>query len=163
MPGTHYDHTTTTTTTKVTPIAQHWDRSFLVYPVMATSVVTAHVAHAVLKLRSGDFMSVFIFSSVYCHCDDCNCDDFGSESAGALPVLPGPGQLLSRCWRHINKLEGPIDMYFRHLTIKPQDDGLVKMSTVLAEDRVLSFGMVLRTEGLKTVWVRGATFYYEPM
>ena len=45
--------------------------------------------------------------------------------AGALPVLPGPCQLL--WWTHINKLEGPIDMYLRHLTLNPQHDGLVKV------------------------------------
>ena len=43
------------------------------------------------------------------------------------------------------------------------NSGIVKISTILAEDRILSFSMILRTCELKTVWVKGATFSYEPM
>jgi cellulose synthase/poly-beta-1,6-N-acetylglucosamine synthase-like glycosyltransferase len=86
--------------------------------------------------------------------------------AGALPVLPGPCQLID--WSRLESRadstgEAPLDMYFRQLDINVDTAGLTKMSLLLAEDRILSFSLVFRTKGLKSVWVNGATFEYEPM
>jgi hypothetical protein len=85
---------------------------------------------------------------------------------GALPVLPGPCQLI--WWEHldteINVKNSVLDMYFHHLNIEDYSKtGIIKTNTLLAEDRILSFAMVLRTMNLSTVWVTGATFSYEPM
>ena len=84
---------------------------------------------------------------------------------GALPVLPGPCQLI--WWEYLDIYKtnnvGVLDMYFRHLNMDPQVSGIVKLNTLLAEDRILSFSMILRTYNLKTVWVNGANFSYEPI
>ncbi len=82
---------------------------------------------------------------------------------GALPVLPGPCQLM---WWHTLELrsckdargESPLDMYFRQLNNDLGNSGIVKASLLLAEDRVLSFSLVFRSINAKTVWVNGATF-----
>ena len=82
---------------------------------------------------------------------------------GALPVLPGPCQLL--WWEHfrsMNDNQNILDTYFKHLNMDFGQSGLLKSNTILAEDRILSFSMVLRSS-LKTIWVNGATFKYEPM
>ena len=89
--------------------------------------------------------------------------------AGALPVLPGPCQML--WWEHLkggndnNQCKnGVLDMYFKHITeSKKESSNIIKINTVLAEDRILSFAMILRTFELKTVWVNKARFSYEPM
>jgi len=84
---------------------------------------------------------------------------------GALAVLPGPCQLL--WWDHLetNKKTdyGVLDLYFKHLNMNINNSGIIKTNTLLAEDRVLSFAMVLRTNNIKTVWVNGAKFSYEPI
>ena len=87
--------------------------------------------------------------------------------AGALPVLPGPCQML--WWSHLIKERGQIengvlDIYFKHIneSIK-ENSNIIRVNTVLAEDRILSFSMILRTFELKTVWVNKASFSYEPM
>jgi cellulose synthase/poly-beta-1,6-N-acetylglucosamine synthase-like glycosyltransferase len=85
---------------------------------------------------------------------------------GALPVLPGPCQLI--WWKHLetetgNNEKSVLDMYFHHLNVDVRKSGILKTNTLLAEDRILSFAMVLRTLNLSTVWVSGATFSYEPM
>ena len=84
---------------------------------------------------------------------------------GILPVLPGPCQLL--WWDHFDNNnsnnDGILDTYFQHLNVNVNKVGILKSNTVLAEDRILSFSMVLRTSKLKTVWVDNATFIYEPM
>ena len=80
---------------------------------------------------------------------------------GALPVLPGPCQLV--WWKHLETQESILDMYFRHLNMNVNNVGIVKSNTLLAEDRILSFAMVLRSMNLQTEWVAGATFSYEPM
>ncbi len=84
---------------------------------------------------------------------------------GALPVLPGPCQLI--WWSYLEsykiKNDGVLDMYFRHLNMDLNNSDIVKSNTLLAEDRILSFAMILRTSKLKTIWVNGATFSYEPM
>jgi cellulose synthase/poly-beta-1,6-N-acetylglucosamine synthase-like glycosyltransferase len=74
--------------------------------------------------------------------------------------------MLSRC--RIPRRWGLTTCFCGHVCGRVRVNFLRRMlgqqtSTQLAEDRVLSFGMVLRTQGLKTVWVRGATFFYEPM
>ena len=87
--------------------------------------------------------------------------------AGALPVLPGPCQML--WWDHLKKDicqtgNGVIDIYFKHIYNCVKDSSnLIKMNTILAEDRILSFAMILRTFELKTIWVNKASFSYEPM
>jgi hypothetical protein len=84
---------------------------------------------------------------------------------GALSVLPGPCQLL--WWEHLQTSEqndyGVLDSYFKHLNMNIKESGIIKANTLLAEDRVLSFAMILRTNNLKTEWVPGASFSYEPM
>ena len=84
---------------------------------------------------------------------------------GILPVLPGPCQLL--WWSYFqsedSSNDGILDVYFRHLTLDISKSSIIKANTLLAEDRILSFSMVLRTFNLKTVWVNNATFIYEPM
>lgn len=84
---------------------------------------------------------------------------------GALPVLPGPCQLI--WWEHLetstDNEKSVLDMYFHHLNIDITKSGIIRTNTLLAEDRILSFAMVLRTMNLSTVWVSGATFSYEPM
>lgn len=86
---------------------------------------------------------------------------------GALPVLPGPCQLL--WWSHLQVNEdydmenSILDVYFKHLNMDIEKSGIIKVNTILAEDRILSFAMVLRTFDLKTVWVKDAVFNYEPM
>ena len=42
----------------------------------------------------------------------------------------------------------------------PVKAGIIKTSTLLAEDRVLSIAMVLKNMGLQTQWVHNATFFY---
>ena len=87
--------------------------------------------------------------------------------AGALPVLPGPCQML--WWEHLKKdvcntENGVLDVYFRHLNYSNNEESnIIQSNTVLAEDRILSFAMILRTFDLKTVWVNKASFNYEPM
>lgn len=88
--------------------------------------------------------------------------------AGALPVLPGPCQML--WWDHLQKSNnglsdnGVLDIYFNHIKDSVNDStNIIKINTVLAEDRILSFAMILRTFELKTVWVNKASFSYEPM
>ena len=88
--------------------------------------------------------------------------------AGALPVLPGPCQML--WWEHLQKDNGQmgngvLDVYFKHIneSKKESTTNIIKINTVLAEDRILSFAMILRTFDLKTVWVNKASFSYEPM
>lgn len=87
--------------------------------------------------------------------------------AGALPVLPGPCQML--WWDHLKKdsgqsSNGVLDVYFKHINDSVKESSnIIKINTVLAEDRILSFAMILRTFDLKTVWVNKATFSYEPM
>ena len=84
---------------------------------------------------------------------------------GALAVLPGPCQLL--WWDHLetNKKNdyGVLDLYFKHLNMNINTSGIIKTNTLLAEDRVLSFSMILRTNNMKTIWVNGAGFAYEPL
>lgn len=84
---------------------------------------------------------------------------------GALPVLPGPCQLI--WWEYLDTYkinnEGVLDMYFKHLNMDPNSSGIIKLNTLLAEDRLFSFSMILRTNNLKTVWVNGANFSYEPI
>lgn len=84
---------------------------------------------------------------------------------GALAVLPGPCQLI--WWKHLENNDktgcGVLDLYFKHLSMNINTSGIIKTNTLLAEDRVLSFAMVLRTHNLKTIWVKGAVFSYEPM
>lgn len=84
---------------------------------------------------------------------------------GALPVLPGPCQLI--WWQHLETFkvnnESVLDMYFRHLNMNIDESGIVKINTILAEDRILSFAMIFRTFNLKTMWVSGTSFSYEPM
>ena len=84
---------------------------------------------------------------------------------GALPVLPGPCQLI--WWHHLETFkinnESVLDMYFRHLNINIDNSGIIKINTLLAEDRILSFAMLFRTFNLKTMWVPGTSFSYEPM
>ena len=84
---------------------------------------------------------------------------------GALPVLPGPCQLI--WWSHLESFkinnESVLDMYFRHLTMNIDNSSIIKINTLLAEDRILSFAMIFRTFNLKTMWVPGTTFSYEPM
>ena len=82
---------------------------------------------------------------------------------GALPVLPGPCQLL--WWEHFiteNDNQNILDVYFDHINMNFNNSGLIKSNTILAEDRIFSFSMVLRSS-LKTIWVNGASFKYEPM
>jgi cellulose synthase/poly-beta-1,6-N-acetylglucosamine synthase-like glycosyltransferase len=85
--------------------------------------------------------------------------------AGALPVLPGPCQML--WWPYLLKESenGVLDTYFKHIndSMKDINSNILRVNTVLAEDRILSFSMILRTFELKTVWVNKATFSYEPM
>ena len=74
---------------------------------------------------------------------------------GMLPVLPGPCQLIR--WRHT---EEAFEQYLG--IIEPtNNDGFIKALLRLAEDRVLSALVVLRS-GRRAVWVPGATFYYPP-
>ena len=84
---------------------------------------------------------------------------------GALSVLPGPCQLL--WWSHLETNykndHGVLDLYFKHLSMNINTSGIIKTNTLLAEDRILSFAMVLRTNNIKTVWVNGTTFSYEPI
>jgi cellulose synthase/poly-beta-1,6-N-acetylglucosamine synthase-like glycosyltransferase len=84
---------------------------------------------------------------------------------GALPVLPGPCQLL--WWNYLESSpennDGVLDIYFHHLNMNINNSGIIKTNTLLVEDRILSFSMILRTFELKTIWVEGATFSYEPM
>ena len=84
---------------------------------------------------------------------------------GALAVLPGPCQLI--WWSHLETNEknsyGVLDLYFKHLNMNIHTSGIIKTNTLLAEDRILSFAMILRTNNIKTVWVNGATFSYEPI
>ena len=84
---------------------------------------------------------------------------------GALPVLPGPCQLI--WWSHLESFkinnESVLDMYFRHLNMNIENSNIIKINTLLAEDRILSFAMVFRTYNLKTMWVPGTSFSYEPM
>ena len=82
---------------------------------------------------------------------------------GILPVLPGPCQLLWWDYFQNDSNDGILDVYFKHLNINPSNSSILKTNTLLAEDRILSFAMVLRTFNLKTVWINGATFLYEPM
>lgn len=84
---------------------------------------------------------------------------------GALPVLPGPCQLIWWSYLELYKVknDGVLDMYFRHLNMDPNNSDIIKSNTLLAEDRILSFEMILRTSKLKTMWVNGTTFSYEPM
>lgn len=87
--------------------------------------------------------------------------------AGALPVLPGPCQML--WWEHLKKdscntENGVLDVYFKHINYSNKESAnIIQSNTVLAEDRILSFAMILRTFDLKTVWVNKASFHYEPM
>lgn len=84
---------------------------------------------------------------------------------GALAVLPGPCQLI--WWEHLETNDkneyGVLDLYFKHLTMDINTSGIIKTNTLLAEDRILSFAMILRTNNIKTYWVNGATFSYEPI
>ena len=84
---------------------------------------------------------------------------------GALPVLPGPCQLI--WWHHLESCkinnESVLDMYFRHLNMDIETSDIIKINTLLAEDRILSFSMIFRTLNLKTIWVPGTSFSYEPM
>ena len=85
------------------------------------------------------------------------------QVCGSLPVLPGPCQLI--WWDHLygQDGEGALDMYFRHLQMDSSKSDIIKTSTLLAEDRILSFAMILRSCKLQIMWVPGATFSYEPM
>lgn len=47
---------------------------------------------------------------------------------GALPVLPGPCQML--VWRYISRQGGPLDQYFDVLTPDPKHDGYVREGRV---------------------------------
>lgn len=76
----------------------------------------------------------------------------------ALPVLPGPCQLL--WWTH---LENVLDVYFKHLNVKVENSNIIKANTLLVEDRILSFSMIFETLNLKTLWIPTSTFSYEPM
>jgi len=76
----------------------------------------------------------------------------------ALPVLPGPCQLL--WWTH---LENVLGEYFNHLNTKIEKCNIIKANTLLVEDRILSFYMIFETLNLKTLWVPTSSFSYEPM
>ena len=76
----------------------------------------------------------------------------------ALPVLPGPCQLL--WWKH---LENVLDEYFKHLNTKIEKCNIIKANTLLVEDRILSFYMIFETLNLKTLWIPASSFSYEPM
>jgi cellulose synthase/poly-beta-1,6-N-acetylglucosamine synthase-like glycosyltransferase len=84
---------------------------------------------------------------------------------GALPVLPGPCQLL--WWDHLENFninnENVLDMYFRHLNINIENSDIIKVNTLLVEDRILSLCMLFRTYKLKTICISKSTFSYEPM
>lgn len=84
---------------------------------------------------------------------------------GVLPVLPGPCQLL--WWEYLKNPSSDnnsiLDVYFDHLNMDLKKSNIIKANTLLAEDRILSFSMVLRTFDLKTIWVKDAIFSYEPM
>lgn len=84
---------------------------------------------------------------------------------GALPVLPGPCQLL--WWRHLENFninnENVLDMYFKHLNINIENSNIIKVNTLLVEDRILSLCMLFRTYKLKTICIAKSTFSYEPM
>ena len=61
--------------------------------------------------------------------------------AGALPVLPGPCQML--WWEHLKGdnndqcKNGVLDMYFKHISeSKKESSNIIKINTVLAEDRI---------------------------
>ena len=74
---------------------------------------------------------------------------------GMLPVLPGPCQLLR--WEAVRSA---FKEYLK--IVRPTaGDGFIKALLRLAEDRVLSALVVLRSGG-RTIWVPGATFYYPP-
>lgn len=76
----------------------------------------------------------------------------------ALPVLPGPCQLL--WWRHLKDV---LDVYFKHLKCEVENCNIIKANTLLVEDRILSFYMIFETLDLKTLWIPTSTFSYEPM
>jgi len=74
---------------------------------------------------------------------------------GMLPVLPGPCQLLR--WKAVRSAFGE----YLEIVRPTAGDGFIKALLRLAEDRVLSALVVLRSGG-RTIWVPGATFYYPP-
>jgi cellulose synthase/poly-beta-1,6-N-acetylglucosamine synthase-like glycosyltransferase len=82
-----------------------------------------------------------------------------------LPVLPGPCQMI--WWKHLDKqhnLDNTIlDSYFKNLNIDINDENIIKVNTILAEDRLLSLSLIINSQNLKTIWVKSATFSYEPM
>ena len=81
-----------------------------------------------------------------------------------LPVLPGPCQMI--WWPHLDKQNSSntiLDTYFKHLNMDINNENLIRVNTILAEDRLLSFSLILNSQNLKTIWIKSATFYYEPM
>jgi cellulose synthase/poly-beta-1,6-N-acetylglucosamine synthase-like glycosyltransferase len=82
-----------------------------------------------------------------------------------LPVLPGPCQMI--WWPHLDKQTNPnnsiLNSYFKHLNMDINGENIIRANTILAEDRLLSFSLILKSQNLKTIWVKSATFSYEPM
>ena len=75
----------------------------------------------------------------------------------ALPVLPGPCQILR--WEPFEQQVA--QWYMDRMKADVKNDSLTVVLTRLAEDRVMSTGCVTNgTYGTK--WVPGATFFYEP-
>lgn len=149
------------------------------------SVMTSHIRNEIreppywLQNRRTSFCTKFcksIYNTITWWLSPASLQGFEFESssllntsmfniAGILPVLPGPCQLLY--WEHFQKLDennnNIIDYYLNHLSLNPSNSSLIKTNTLLAEDRIFSFAMVLRTNHLQTIWVNGTSFYYEPM
>jgi hypothetical protein len=75
-------------------------------------------------------------------------------------VLPGPCQLIN--WaKLVGDRSNATDVYLDFLRVSIEDE-MTKMNVRLAEDRVLSLALVLRSRNGRTQWVSGATFFYDP-
>ena len=76
---------------------------------------------------------------------------------GALPVLPGPCQVLR--WSDFAHTVAP--SYMESMHADREKDDMIVVQTRLAEDRVMSTGCIVLGD-FSTEWVVGSTFYYEP-
>ena len=77
---------------------------------------------------------------------------------GMLPVLPGPCALL----RYEEVKDTVLPYYFKVAEAHIQDTGMVLGNLKIAEDRIVSYGLVLQhDQPSKTHWVPGAVFYFQ--
>lgn len=78
---------------------------------------------------------------------------------GCLPVIPGPCGL----YRGSDVLQDAVrDWYFNVVSVDPEKTGLILGNLKIAEDRILTYSSVLKTEDVKYMaFVSMAVFYFE--